>query len=199
MIAAQQNDLNPRNGARAKPDRRRHHRVDIALGGRFMYDDADHSLETVNVSCGGARLRAQVSPANGETVICYFDDLGRVSGTVARQLDDGFAIHFQTSAHKRDKLADRLIWLINHKRYGLQDQRSAPRKAKGGPALITRTDGTRIQCRVIDISMTGAAFEFDGPPPIVGERVRAGTIIGEVVRSVTGEFAIRFLALKKAD
>ncbi len=197
MSAALQTAPALKRPPRSKPDRRRHQRVDLSLGGRFMFDNADHSLQTIDVSCGGAKVRSKVMPPKGDPVVCYFDDLGRVSAHVTRHLDDGFAVRFDASAHKRDKLADRLIWLINHKKFNLTDERAAPRKAAGGPALVTRSDGTKLQCRVIDISMTGAAFEHEGAIPIVGERVRAGTITGEVVRSVSNEFAIRFLIKPK--
>jgi len=187
-----------RHFTRSKPDRRRHFRVELKLNGRFMHDGADHTFITQDVSCGGARLEAVSVPEVGTKVVCYFDDLGRVAGEVVRPTDDGFAVTFQTPKHKKDKLADRLVWLLNHKRYDLQDERSAPRKAAGGPALVTRANGSKLQCRVIDISLTGAAFEFDGPVPIVGEHVRVGSLRGEVVRAVTGEFAIYFLQGKKA-
>ncbi|MHA7901340.1 MAG: PilZ domain-containing protein [Henriciella sp.] len=182
---------------RSKPDRRRHHRVALRLNGRFLHEGADHTFLTVDISCGGARLEAVAIPEIGTDIVCYFDDLGRVASKVTRITDDGFAVRFLTPQHKKDKLADRLVWLLNHKKYNLEDERSAPRKAAGGPALVTRTNGTKIQCRVIDISLTGAAFEFDGPVPIVGEHVRVGSLRGEVVRAVTGEFAIRFLHPKK--
>ena len=183
---------------RAKPDRRRHYRVSLKLNGRFLHDGTDHTFLTQNISCGGANVESAAVPNIGTRVVCYFDDLGRVSGEVIRLTDDGFAVAFQTPQHKRDKLADRLVWLLNHKKYDLEDERSSPRKAAGGPALITRANGTKLQCRVIDISLTGAAFEFDGPVPIVGENVRVGSLQGEVVRAISGEFAIRFLHKKKA-
>lgn len=182
---------------RAKPDRRRHYRVSLKLHGRFLHDGSEHTFLTQNVSCGGASVESAAIPALGTRVVCYFDDLGRVSGEVIRNTEDGFAVTFQAPQHKTDKLADRLVWLLNHKKYELEDERSAPRKATGGPALITRPNGTQLQCRVIDISLTGAAFEFDGPVPIVGENVRVGSLLGEVVRAVSGEFAIRFLHKKK--
>lgn len=182
---------------RTKPDRRRHKRVELALNGRFLHDGTDHTFITANVSCGGAVVQAHAIPKIDASVVCYFDDLGRVSGKVVRHTEDGFAVEFQTSDHKKDKLSDRLIWLLNHKKYDLVDERASPRKATGGPALVTRTNGTKLQCRVIDISLTGAAFEFDGPVPIVGEQVHVGTLRGEVVRAVSGEFAIRFLHQKK--
>ncbi len=182
---------------RSKPDRRRHQRVDLRLNGRFMLDGHDHSFLTRDVSCGGAALEARAVPEVGASVVCYFDDLGRVTAEVVREINDGFAVSFNTPKFKRDKLADRRVWLVNKNKYDLKDVRAARRKAAGGPALVTRENGTKLQCRVIDISLTGAAFEFDGPVPIVGERVRVGSLRGEVVRAITGEFAIRFLHKNK--
>lgn len=162
-----------------------------------MSDGADHTFLTENVSCGGATFEAASIPAIGSKIVCYFDELGRVACEVVRKTEAGFAVSYQTPQHKKDKLADRLVWLLNYKKYDLEDERASPRKATGGPALVTRSNGTKLQCRVIDISLTGAAFEFDGPVPIVGEHVRVGSLRGAVVRAVTGEFAIRFLHPKK--
>ena len=199
MSAALEKPVNGQINGRAKPDRRRHYRVSLNLNGRFLHEGSDHTFLTRNISCGGASVESVAIPVIGTRVVCYFDDLGRVSGEVIRETNEGFAVAFQTPQHKKDKLADRLVWLLNHKKYDLEDERSAPRKATGGPALITRPNGTQLQCRVIDISLSGAAFEFDGPVPIVGENVRVGSLHGEVVRAVTGEFAIRFLHKKKAS
>lgn len=196
MTAALANPAGGHLNGRAKPDRRRHYRVSLKLNGRFLHDGSDHTFLTQNISCGGACVESAAIPQIGTRVVCYFDDLGRVSAEVIRITDDGFAVSFQTPQHKKDKLADRLVWLVNKKKYDLEDERSSPRKAAGGPALITRPNGTKLQCRVIDISLTGAAFEFDGPVPIVGENVRVGSLLGEVVRAVSGEFAIRFLHKK---
>ncbi len=197
MSAALLKPETERPNVRSKPDRRRHQRVELRLNGRFLHEGHDHTFLTQNVSCGGAMVEARALPEIGTSVVCYFDDLGRVTGHVVRHIEQGFAVTFNASQHKKDKLADRLVWLVNHKKYDLEDERSAPRKAAGGPALITRANGSRLQCRVIDISLTGAAFEFDGPVPIIGEHVRVGTLRGEVVRAITGEFAIRFLHQKK--
>lgn len=183
---------------RSKPDRRRHQRVELSINGKFLHDGADHSLRTSDLSCGGARVEAKVLPDEGSALVCYFDDLGRVMARVVRHVGEGFAVAFEVTQHKRDKLADRLVWLINHKKYDLQDERSAPRKATGGPALVTRANGTKLQCRVIDISLTGAAFEVDGPLPVLGEYVRVGSLRGEIVRAQANEFAIRFLHKQKS-
>lgn len=199
MSAALKSTLQSEKMIRKKPDRRRYHRVELTLEGKFLHDGNDHSLRTLDVSCGGARVEAKTLPTEGSAIVCYFDDLGRVIGTVVRHFGEGFAVAFEATQHKRDKLADRLVWLVNHKKYSLQDERSAPRKATGGPALVTRANGSKLQCRVIDISLTGAAFEVDGPLPILGEYVRVGSLRGEIVRAQANEFAIRFLHKQKAE
>jgi hypothetical protein len=180
--------------AEAAKDRRRNKRVELALGGRFLMDGADdHSFIVVNISCGGAAFRADLKPPVGAKIVCYLDDLGRLEAEVVRPTDDGFAVRFLSTAHKLGKIADRLTWLCNYKQLGLSDERVAPRHADGGPALVTRADGRIIQCRTIDISLSGAAFTADGPAPHVGEIVTVGNLTGEVVRTLRNGFAIRYM------
>ncbi|MEP0313687.1 MAG: PilZ domain-containing protein [Hyphomonas sp.] len=183
-------------------DRRKYQRVDLELGGCFL-DDAseDHQLITENLSCSGAYLRAATVPEAGANVICYFDDLGRVAGTVVRTSKDGFAVEFNVVPHKRKKLADRLSWLINKDLIEVPEQRAAARFPTGGPAFIGRKDGLQIPCTVVDISLTGASFETNGQfqPPPIGEVVTAGNLRGRVVRSGENEFAVNFLRPDEDD
>ncbi len=181
---------------RQKPDRRRHFRVQMPLAGRFLLDGADHSFETINVSCGGALLHTNVMPPFDNRLVCYFDDLGRITAKVVRYEEDRVAIEFRVTDHKREKIIDRLIWLMNKKKYALEDERSAPRESVSKTALITRADGRRIQCRVVDMSLTGAAFESTGPTLPIGEVIAVGNLKGEIVRSNTDGFAIRYLIRK---
>lgn len=175
-------------------DRRRHKRVSIKLGGRFLNENSeDHGLVTQNLSCSGAMIFATVLPAQGSTIVCYFDDLGRVSCDVIRQTRDGFAVRFNVAEHKRDKLADRLTWLLNKDSLGLKEERETPRFAAGGPALVMLRDGRQLQCRVLDMSLTGASFESNGGAPMMGETVTAGHLKGRVVRVDDHVFAIEFI------
>lgn len=182
---------------RSRPDRRRHFRVEQTLGGRFMLNETEYKLETINISCGSALIKADVLPPIGQSLVCYFDELGRVMVDVVRHVEDQFGVVFKVGAHKRDKLADRLIWLVNYASLDLEDSRESPRNTASGPALLTRADGTKLQCKISDISLTGAAFTHNGPPLLVGENVRAGSLTGQVIRSVAGEFAIRFTRAPK--
>ena len=175
-------------------DKRKNKRIAIEIDGRFLDGDREgNCLITENISCSGALLTSNHRPNPGARIVCYFDFLGRVSGDVVRLTESGFAIRFHTTQHKRDKLADKLIWLLNKEPYNLEEDRNSPRYASGGPAIVRRDNGKDIQCRVMDISLTGASFYTEAPRPIVGEIIKAGNLFGEVVRSEDTLFAVRYL------
>lgn len=194
MDALKERPAQKRAASELRRDKRRNKRVNVALSGRFLADGTrDHGLLTQNISCGGACFVSRQQPPLDTRIVCYLDDLGRIESDVVRITEDGFAVRFNVSARKKDKLADRLTWLANKKPLGLEDDRVAPRYAAGGPALVSRADGRVLQCRTIDISLTGAAFEADGPAPFVGELVTVGHLKGEVVRTLRNGFAIRYV------
>lgn len=196
MSALAKNHAIFQENPKLRKDHRRHRRVNIKLHGRFLNDNSEeHSLVTQNVSCGGALLQSVSVPEVGTQLVCYIDELGRIVGEVTRIADDDmFAIVFKASQLKRDRLADKLIWLANKDRLGLVEERRAQRFAAEGPALITRQDGRKLQCSVIDISLTGAGFETDGPAPMVGEIINiGGGLPAEVMRSTPKGFGVRFL------
>lgn len=181
-------------------DRRQFKRVDLELGGRYLNDSSeDHHLVTQNVSCSGAYLQAATVPAEGSEVICYFDDLGRVAATVIRRATDGFAVQFNVMQHKREKLADRLTWLVNKSILDIPEERHATRFNIDGPAHFSRKDGKLMPCRVIDMSLTGASFEANAPLPAIGEIITAGNLQGRVVRVGDGGFAVSFLRSDEKD
>ncbi|MFT5775612.1 PilZ domain-containing protein [Hyphomonas sp.] len=175
-------------------DRRLHKRVALSIAGRVLDDDGiDHEMTRIDISCSGAIIRSDYRPEAGAQVICYFNELGRVAATVIRATPTDFAAHFRIVQHKREKLADRLTWLLNKDRLDLTDDRTGQRAAAGGPALLTLDDGREIKCRVLDISLTGASFEAERATPMVGDTVFAGNVRGEVVRVTGKTFAIRYL------
>jgi PilZ domain len=188
--------LRPASGPGASPrrDRRGYKRVDLSLMGRYLTaDQDDRELVTTNVSCDGAFIRSDAPPGAGDKIVCYFDDLGRVEADVVRGAAGGFAIRFHTSTLKRDKLADRLTWLLNKDKLGLIEDRAATRFAATGQAVVILSDGRQLQCRLTDISLTGAAFEAFGTPPFVGDRVHTGNLPAEVMRVAGRTFAVRYL------
>ena len=73
---------------------------------------------------------------SGEQIVCYFDELGRVVAEVIRMTPGGFAVRFQTSHLKRDKLADPIMAFgrhpvaLQHVAH-VQDSREAAKGANG--------------------------------------------------------------------
>ncbi|MEM1086410.1 MAG: PilZ domain-containing protein [Pseudomonadota bacterium] len=175
------------------PERRRHQRVPLQLGGRFLHEGDDYPLVSLNVSCAGGLFRARSAPPQETKIVCYLDELGRIAGDVIRSNGQTFAVVFEATDRKRDKLADQLMWILNKGRYGLEETRAAKRYAGGKQAKVVRPNGAALACRVLDLSVTGAAFECSGPLPFIGERVQAGRLFGIVVRAEAGEFAIRIV------
>lgn len=194
MSALAQDHAIFRQNPKLRKDNRRHRRVKIRLQGRFLNDASEeHSIVCENVSSGGACFASTSIPEINTPIVCYIDELGRIAGDVVRHTDGGFAIAFKVSQVKRDRLADKLIWLVNKDRLGLTEERGTQRFSAEGPALIERQDGRSLQCRVIDISLAGAGFETDGPTPMVGEMIRVGNITAEVMRSSPQGFGVRFI------
>ncbi len=182
------------SGKLPRRDRRGYKRVELKLTGRFLIgENVDHALQTANVSCDGAFIVSAEQPGLDQQVVCYFDDVGRVVANVVRQSADGFAVRFHTSPHKRDKLADRLTWLLNRDALGLDEDRGNQRYRASGEAVVHLSGGRTLTCSVTDISLTGAAFEAHGKPPFVGEKVSVGNLVGEVVRVSQNRFAVRYV------
>ena len=184
----------PESGRLSRRDRRGFKRVELKLTGRFLIGDSqDHVLSTADISCDGAFIVSSERPDLDEQVVCYFDEVGRVVANVVRVSPEGFAVRFHTSPHKRDKLADRLTWLINRDKLGLEEERGEARYRASGEAIVNRADGGQLKCSVTDISLTGAAFETTGKAPFVGERVTVGNLVAEVVRVTGNKFAVRYV------
>ncbi len=183
-------------------DRRKTKRIPLRLTGRFLTAESeDRELLTADISCDGAFILSGSKPAVGDQIVCYFDELGRVVSQVIRATPDGFAVRFNISAHKRDKLVDRLTWLLNRDPLGLTEDRTETRFPVSGYTQVTLTTGRRLDCRMTDISLTGAAFEAAGAPPVIGDKVIVGRLLAEVVRVSGTAFAVRHIgrAPKPAD
>jgi hypothetical protein len=76
-----------------KEERRRFQRVRVNLLGRYMLADRrEFPCQVLNMSPGGIALFAPVVGQPGERVIAYVDHLGRLEGTIARLIANGFAM-----------------------------------------------------------------------------------------------------------
>jgi hypothetical protein len=175
---------------------RRHQRVRVPVLGRYMLaDQQEHPCQTLDMSPGGLALVAPVQGQIGERVVCYLDHFGRLEGKITRCFDGGFAIELLAPPSKREKLADQLTWHANRSALGVPEGRDhnriVPRRTE---AMLRVGDGRVTPVRLVDLSISGAAFE--GAPPLeIGTSVTLGRRGGRVARVVGPMTAIEFLRL----
>ena len=181
-------------------ERRRFQRVRVNLLGRYMLSDRqEYPCQVANMSPGGMALIAPVSGHEGERVIAYIDHLGRLEGTIARLYQNGFAMTVAATLRKRDKLAAQLTWLANRHILNLPEDRRHDRIIPRNPiALLTLEDGTKMTCRVIDMSLSGAAIAAENRPPLKSQ-VLLGKIAARVVRNLEEGFALEFIHEQLAE
>jgi hypothetical protein len=174
-------------------DRRRFQRVKVHLLGRYMLQDRrEFPCQVINMSPGGLALLAQGIGAVGERVVAYLDHIGRVEGKITRIIDNGFAMTVSATPRKRDKLAAQLTWLANRKILNLPEDRRHDRIVPRNPiARLTLADGRVMNCRIIDLSLSGAAVSAEFRPE-AGSQLMLGTVQGQVVRHLEEGFAIEF-------
>ena len=174
-------------------ERRRHHRVRVALLGRYMLPSRqEYPCQTVDMSPGGVLLVAPVKSAVGDRVIAYLEHIGRVEGEIARHVPDGFAMSISATVRKRDKLAAQLTFLANRDALGLPEDRGHERIVPRQLTTIMRLpSGRELAVRLIDVSRSGAAVSMEKPLDI-GTSVVLGRTHGKVVRHFQGGAAIAF-------
>jgi hypothetical protein len=181
-------------------ERRRHQRVRVILTGRFMREDRrEFPCQTLNMSPGGVLLATEAPPQVGEHVVAYIDHIGRIEGRCTRTIDNGFAMTISATMRRRDKLADQLTWFANRNVLGLPEDRRHKRIELRNPrSILTLPDGSTIECRVVDVSLSGAAIAAKTKLPL-GSPVRLGRTPGRVVRHLDTGFALEFTRLQSPE
>jgi len=181
-------------------ERRRFQRVRVNLLGRYMLADRrEYPCQVANMSPGGMALVAPVNGHEGERVIAYVDHVGRLEGTITRVYQNGFAMTVSATLRKRDKLAAQLTWLANRHILNLPEDRRHGRIVPRRPVThMVMPDGIQITCRIIDLSLSGAAISTDQRPAI-GTLITLGQVQGRVVRHLEDGFAVEFTRLQHPD
>ena len=172
-------------------ERRRHKRLSVGLSGRCMLQDRrEFACRVIDLSLGGVAVTIPAVARIGERVVAYLDRIGRFEGRVARLVEGGFAMALDLTLHGRDKLAQFLSRLGGETAVG--DRRHERRLLGDFVSRLETVDGGAIDCRVVDLSVSGAAVTFHGPPPPLGSRVRLGSTVGRVARRFDRGVAIAF-------
>jgi hypothetical protein len=152
--------------------------------------------QIVDMSAGGIAISAQLTAQLGERIIIYVDNMGRLEGDVVRVYEGGFALKLTASSYKREKIVNQLTWLINKDKLKTietrQHNRFAPKKLE---AKITFADGSVHDCKILDMSLGGAAVTVE-PMPELGEAVTIGLTQGHVIRHTDNTINIQFLEIQ---
>ncbi|MTW17349.1 PilZ domain-containing protein [Rhodoplanes serenus] len=182
-------------------ERRRDIRVVVNLPGRYVLPrrravdgkPPAFACRLVNASPHGLMVAASVVGAVGEPVAAQFEEFGRLDGVILRRLYGGFAMSIEVSGERLAQLEAKLVWLDQHQRKAVANERRHDRMVPRTPhSIVVLADGTTLPCRIIDMSASGAAVTAALTPPL-GMPLAVGAVVGRVVRRFAGGFAVEFV------
>jgi len=176
----------------------RFQRVKVSILGRYMLADRrEFPCQVLSMSPGDAVVIAPIAGIVGERIIAYLDHIGRVEGTILQQVDGGFVMDIAASPRKRDKMAAQLTWLANKDLLNLPEDRRHERVVPDiRHSTVVLDDGRRYNCKIIDISLSGAAIELD-VRPAMGTPITLGRMRARVVRHFQNGVAVEFAAAQE--
>ncbi len=165
----------------------------------MLEDRHEYPCQVIDMSPGGMAMITPVPGRVGERVIAYLDHLSRVEGKIARLIDGGFAVELNNTARKRDKIANVLTWLANRDELNLPEDRRHDRFVPKNPITkMILPDGSVHVCRIVDISLSGAAIETDVIPEM-GDSITLGKMQARVIRQIEGGIALEFAAVQSRE
>ncbi|WP_224702764.1 PilZ domain-containing protein [Devosia aquimaris] len=178
---------------RARANEGKFQRVQVSVLGRYMLADRrEFPCQVLEMSPGDAIVIAPAAGQVGERVIAYLDQIGRIEGTIINQIEGGFLMDIAASPRKRDKMAAQLTWLANKDVLNLPEDRRHERVVPDiRHSTVVLDDGRRYNCKIIDISLSGAAIELDVRPAI-GTPVTLGRMRARVMRHFQDGVAVEF-------
>jgi hypothetical protein len=184
----------------AAPQPRAFQRVAVNVAGRLMLaDHQEYPCSVIDMSPGDVSFTCAARPRAGERIIAYLDHMGRIEGNVVELTDEGFAISINATDRKREKLAAQLTWIANKHELGLPEDRRHDRLApRNTRSEITLDDGRRYPCRIMDLSLSGAAVDLEIRPAL-GTAIRLGNMRGRVVRHFLEGVAIEFNSVQSRE
>ena len=176
----------------------RFQRVKVSLLGRYMLADRrEFPCQVLEMSPGDAVVIAPISGGVGEKVIAYVDHIGRVEGTILDSVEGGFVMDVTASDRKRDKMAAQLTWLANKDLLNLPEDRRHERVVPDNRhSTVVLDDGRRYNCKIIDISLSGAAIEL-AVRPAMGTPVTLGRMRAKVIRHFQNGVAVEFASAQE--
>jgi hypothetical protein len=186
------------SAVRSQADMPRFQRVKVSILGRYMLADRrEFPCQVLEMSPGDAVVIAPVSGDVGEKIIAYLDYIGRVEGIIIDRVDGGYTMEVSASPRKRDKMSAQLTWLANKDILNLPEDRRHERVVPDNRhSTVVLDDGRRYNCKIIDISLSGAAIEL-AVRPAMGTPVTLGRMRARVVRHFQNGVAVEFASAQE--
>ncbi len=147
-----------------------------------------------DLSAGGVGVLTDVKVAAGDHVVMHLEGGARLEGTVMRLLADGFGVELTMSAAKRSRLIDALEPMVESVEEIVElpmNRRVAERVAGLRMETECHTENGALECRIVDMSLTGAAIETNAEIAI-GSVITIGQTRGKVVRRYGKTYGIHF-------
>lgn len=181
-------------------DKRQFQRVPLEAYGRYMLPDrSEHECRVVEMSPGDAIVQGPVSAPPGSRIIMYIDSIGRIEGQIVRDHDRGFSVAYNLHDRKRERVAAKLTWLANRHELNLPEDRRHERVVPRNTHSVLRlADGREYTCKIIDLSLSGAALEI-AVRPAKGTLVTLGAMRARVVRHFDEGVAIEFAFVQNEE
>jgi hypothetical protein len=174
-------------------EKRSEARIALELPGRYMLSSGEEfACDTVDISSAGMYLRGSKIGRPGERVIMYLDGLGRIEGRIVRRGPNVFAIQILASPAKRERISERIRWLMKSRTGATEERRRVAREDADYTDTVLRTeDGQEFPASLIELSLFGARIKV-GARPAIGTRVVLGQKSAVVTRSSGDTLALRF-------
>lgn len=159
----------------------------------MLPDLSEYACQVTNLSVEGATFITPSVPPQGQLIVVYLEEIGRVEAITGAPKPGGFSVTFNLKGNRLERFKERVEWL--HQR-GEGDTADSRRHARYVPShrvsQVTLPDGRVYNCEVLDISVSGAGIKTDVVPS-VGTYVMLGRMRGRVVRYLEHGVAIEFV------
>lgn len=153
----------------------------------------------VNISARAIAVACAVEVKLGERAVLRLEQFGEFRGVVMRLLKGGFVLDIMLSEAQRQALETRIEGFEKIKNHDAPDRRRNDRFIPKDPrSRLIWADGSTESCLILDLSIAGAAVSAKTVPEI-GTVVALGSVIGRVVRPVSGGFAMQFIEKQFRD
>ncbi|HVU21302.1 MAG TPA: PilZ domain-containing protein [Rhizomicrobium sp.] len=164
-------------------EQRKYERKKTVLVGKMFVPAEERTVDcgVVDISAGGAGVTCTEMPPLETFVVLYIDELGRFEAVVTRVVGGVLGLRFVCSDAKRRRLVDRLTQAVSDESSDRASLRKHRRIKVSPISSFTRLSGERVDCEIIDISLTGASLKTETCPPN-GEMILIGQMAARVVR-----------------